>query len=112
MSTLAQVSGVAVLFLSAVAVAQTEPSPIYRNADWHFAVIFPTQPMARDISYTTKEGTSVPGRQFYVEQGNDQYRLTLVKFANAAAIDRDIIEHAAQQLLKKGMVRFQFSNCY
>ena len=38
--------------------------------------------------------------------------MTLVKFPESSAIDRDIIEHAAQQLLQKGTVRFNYSYCY
>jgi hypothetical protein len=60
----------------------------------------------------TKDGSSRPAREFYVEQGGDRYSLTLVKLPEAAAIDKDAIEYAAQQVLKKGTVRFQFSNCY
>jgi len=102
---------VAVL-LSAAALAQTEPSPLYRNTEYKFAVIFPGQPMARDVTFVSKDGSSRPARQFYIEQGGDRYTVTLVKFSDAPAIDRELIEHAAQQILKKGNVRFSFSNCY
>jgi hypothetical protein len=112
MRVVARLSSAGILLLSATAVAQTEPSPLYRNADYHFAVIFPGQPMARDVTYMTKDGASVPARQFYIEQGGDRYTVTLVKLPNAAAIDKDIIEYAAQQLLKKGTARFNYSFCY
>ena len=112
MRSLGRLSSIAVLLVSATALAQTEPSPLYRNTEYHFAVIFPGQPMARNVTHATKEGTSVPARQFYIERNGDRYTVTLVKFPNAAAIDKDIIENAAQQIIKKGKVRFSFSNCY
>ena len=100
-----------VLFASAAALAQSEPSPLYRNTEYHFAAIFPAPPMARDIVYMAKSG-QVPARQFYVEQGGDRYTVTLAKFPGGAPIERDIIEFAAQQILQKGKTNFQFSNCY
>jgi hypothetical protein len=112
MRIIALLPSAAILFLSATVMAQTEPSPLYRNTDYHFAIIFPGAPMARDITYMTKNGASVPARQYYVEEGENRYSLTLVKFPDAAAIDRDIIEYAAQQILQKGRTNFQFSFCY
>jgi hypothetical protein len=58
----------AVLLVSAAAVAQTDSSPLYRSTEFHFAVIFPGIPMARDVAYTTKDGMSRLARQFYIEQ--------------------------------------------
>ena len=110
--SIARCSFAAIFFVSAAAIAQTESSPLYRNTEYHFAVIFPGAPMARDVSYMTKDGTSRQARQFYVEEGAGRYTVTLVKFPESPAIDRDIIEHAAQQLLQKGMVRFNYSYCY
>lgn len=106
-----RISSAAVL-VSAAALAQNEPSPLYRNNEFKFAVIFPGQPMARDVTIVSKDGRSRPARQFYIEQGGDRYTVTLAKFPEAAAIDKDIIEFAAQQIIKKGTVRFSFSNCY
>ena len=102
----------AAALLSASALAQTEPSPLYRNTEYHFAVIFPSAPMARDVTYATKDGASHPGRQFYVEQGGSRYTVTLVTLPAAQAIDRPTIEYAADQILKKGTARFNLSYCY
>ena len=112
MRLVAGLSLAAVIFFSAAAIAQSEPSPLYRNNDYKFAVIFPGQPMAKDVTYLTKDGASVPARQFYVEQGGDRYSVTLVKLANAAAVDFDIVKYTAEQIRQKGTVRFQFAFCY
>ena len=113
MKTAIRLSAATVLVLSAAAFAQTDPSsPLYRNTENHFAVIFPAAPMARDVTYMTRDGASHPGRQFYVEQDGNRYTVTLVKLPNGAAIDRPTIEYAADQILKKGTARFNLSYCY
>jgi len=112
MRVVTRISSAALLLFSAAALAQSEPSPLYRNTEYHFAVIFPGQPMARDITFAAKDGSSHPGREFFIEDAGNRYSVTLVKLPEVAAIDRDNIEFAAQQILKKGTVRFQFSNCY
>lgn len=53
-----------------------------------------------------------PAKQFYLDQGQDHYSVTLVKLADAPAVDGDIVAAAADQLRKKGMVRFEYHNCY
>lgn len=101
---------VLVVFSSAAA-AQTSP-PYYINKEHRFAVIFPGQPMARDVAYATHSGTSVPARQFYIEQAGEQFLLTVVHFAAGATIDNQAVDHAADQLRRKGEVRFQFAEEY
>ena len=102
----------AALLFTAAAVAQPEPSPLYNNREYKFAVIFPATPMARDVSFTAKDGSSRPAKQFYLDQGRNHYSITLVKLADAAAVDGSIVTAAADQLRKKGTVRFEFHNCY
>ena len=60
-------SAIAIVVASAAAFAQTEqpgPSIMYKNLEYRFGVIFPNQvqPMARDTSYTTKDGATLPAR--------------------------------------------------
>jgi len=110
MRVLALLSSAVVLLLPAAAAAQT--SPLYRNTEHRFAVIFPGQPMARDIAYATRGGASVPARQFYVEQGTDRYLVTVVHFPTGPAVDDQIVEHAAEQLRQRGEVRLQFDMGY
>lgn len=100
------------LILCGAAVAQSEPPLLYRNIENRFGVIFPAPPMMRDVTFVTKEGTARPARQFFLEQGNARYSVILVKLPEAAPVDKSFVDHAAEQIARKGMVRFRFSNCY
>jgi hypothetical protein len=102
-----RVSGL--LFAAAVSVlpALAQESPLYVNRDARFAVIFPDQPMMREIAYTTRAGESVPARQFFVEDGAGRYAVTVVQFPSGRAEDRRAVEHAAENLRRRGEVRFQ-----
>src|SRR4029453_11544021 len=93
-------------FLSGTAAAQE--TPLYVNCEYRFAVIFPTQHMTRDITYTTGSGAMAPARQFYVERGQDRFTVTVVKFPAASpVVDDTVVEHAAQNIRRRGDVRFQ-----
>jgi hypothetical protein len=105
-------ASIALLFISAAGLAQSEPSPLYSNQEYKFAVIFPSPPMSRDVSFMAKDGSSRAAKQFYLDQGQNRYSVTLVKFADAPAVDSGIVAAAADQLRKKGTVRFEFHNCY
>jgi hypothetical protein len=104
-----------VLFLSnllfaalySVLPALAQESPLYVNRDARFAVIFPEQPMMREIAYTTRAGDSVPARQFFIEEGTSRYIVTVVQFPGGRAEDRRAVEHAAENLRRRGEVRFQ-----
>src|SRR5262245_51111472 len=77
MRVFARLSCASVVLLSAAAFAQTVqpgPSIMYKNLDYRFGVIFPgqAQPMARDVTYTTKDGATVPARQFFLERPGAQ----------------------------------------
>ena len=93
------------------AAAQTSP-PYYINREHRFAVIFPGQPMARDITYATSSGAPIPARQFYIEAGGEQFLVTVVHFETGEAVDNQAVDHAAEQLRRKGEVRFQFAEEY
>ena len=108
----ARLASAALLCASSAALAQSEPSLLYTNQEYKFAVIFPAIPMSRDVLFTAKDGSSRPAKQFYLDQGQSHYSVTLVKLADAPAVDGDIVAVAADQLRKKGMVRFEYHNCY
>ena len=72
MRVTARIAFASVVLASVGALAQTQqpgPSIMYKNLEYRFGVIFPNQvqPMARDTTYTTKDGATVPARQFYLE---------------------------------------------
>jgi len=98
-------------FLPGAAVAQDslfQDARAYASCENRFAIIFPGNPIARDVAYTTEAGASVPARQFYLEQGADRFSVTIVNLPNGPALDEQIISHAADVLRKKGEIRFEF----
>ena len=107
----ALISSAAVPIFSGPAIAQTSP-PYYVNPEYRFAVIFPGEPAATDIAYTTSSGASVPARQFSLGQGTDRLVVTVVDFSAGPAVDVGIVEHAAEVLRSRGEVRFQFADDY
>ena len=107
----AVLSLLALLITLGAAAAQTSP-PYYINREYRFAVIFPGEPMARDVPYATSAGASIPARQFYLKQGAEQFTLTVVVFPSGPAVDDQVVDHAAAQLRQKGEVRFQFADEY
>jgi hypothetical protein len=82
-------------------------TPLYANCQYGFAIIFPGQPMARDIRYTTAAGTDVPAKQFYVEQGGNRYSETVADFSAGPKADEQIVTQALAELSKKGEVRYR-----
>ncbi len=85
---------------------------LYRDLEYRFAAIFPDTPQSREISYLTKDGTSQPAQQFYVEQGTNQYLVTVVALPAGPAIDYYAVKHAADQMRLKGEVRFEYDDAY
>jgi hypothetical protein len=115
-------AGIAVLlscavlsFVADTAKAQDAPfrdTNAYASCQSRFAVIFPGAPTARDVTYTTAAGTSVPARQFSLERGSDRFAVTVVELPGGPALDEQIIDHAADVLRKRGDIRMQFSVGY
>ena len=87
--------------------ASAQEDKLYINCQYGFAVIFPSQPMTREISYTTRTGSTIPARQFYNERGTDRFIITVVEFPAGQMADDQIVEHAAENLRRRGEVRFQ-----
>jgi hypothetical protein len=117
MRVTARIAFASVVLASAGALAQTQQpgsSLMYKNMDYRFGVIFPgqAQPMARDVSYTTKDGVSLPARQFYLERARERYTVTMVRVPNGPPIDKAHVDFTAEQLLKKGTAQFNYSYCY
>jgi len=92
--------------LTAADIAQ-EGTPLYANCQYGFAMIFPKEPMARDIRYKTAAGTDVPAKQFYVEQGGNLYSETVADFSAGPKADDGIVIQALAELGKKGEVRYR-----
>ena len=92
--------------LTAADIAE-DATPLYANCQYGFAIIFPSQPMVRDIRYTTAVGTNVPAKQFYVEQGGNIYSETVADFSAGPKADDQIVTQALAELSKKGEVRYR-----
>jgi hypothetical protein len=105
MSRVLPVLAFAVVLFPDAALAQE--SPLYINRDHRFAVIFPGESMSREIAYTTRTGASVPARQFFIENEAGRYAVTVVQFVDGRSEDRCTVEHAAENLRRRGEVRFQ-----
>jgi hypothetical protein len=102
----------AMILVSPVAVAQTQNQILYRNNDYRFQAIFPEEPMQREISYETKDGSNITAQQFYVERGTNLYHVDVVNLPDGPAIDADAIEYAADQIRGLGEVRFEYEVAY
>ena len=117
MRVTARIAFASVVLASTGALAQTQqpgPSIMYKNLEYRFGVIFPNQvqPLARDTTYTTKDGATVRARQFYFEPPGQRYVVTMVRLPNGPAVDKAHVDHAAEQILKKGTAQFNYSYCY
>jgi hypothetical protein len=95
------------MMLAALPVALAQESPLHINREHRFAVIFPAEPMTKEIAYMTRAGTSVPARQFFVENDSGRYAVTVVQFPDGRSEDRRAVEHAAQGLRSRGEILFQ-----
>jgi hypothetical protein len=85
---------------------------VFGSCQYRFMAIFPGQPMAQDISYIDS-GRTVPARQFYVEQGNNRYSVTIADFSSGGpAIDEQIVDRAANTIRQLGEVRFEYPEDY
>jgi glyoxylase-like metal-dependent hydrolase (beta-lactamase superfamily II) len=85
---------------------------VFGSCQYRFMAIFPGQPMAQDISYIDS-GKAVPARQFFVEQGDNRYSVTIADFSNGGpAIDEQIVDRAADTIRQLGEVRFEYPEDY
>jgi glyoxylase-like metal-dependent hydrolase (beta-lactamase superfamily II) len=85
---------------------------VFASCQYRFMAIFPSIPAARDITYTNG-GVTVPARQYYVEQGENRYSVTIADFTSGGpAIDEEIVERAADAIRAQGEVKFQFPEDY
>ena len=84
---------------------------VYVNCQYRMAVIFPRPPMTKDFTYTSA-GKSAPARQFYTQQGQDLFSVTVVNFANGPAVDENLMMAATIPLQQRGEVRFQYMADY
>jgi hypothetical protein len=80
---------------------------VYVNCPYRVAVIFPKAPAIRDFTYRSA-GKTAPARQFYTQDGLNQFSVTVVNFANGPAVDENLMMAATIPLQQRGEVRFQY----
>ena len=97
---------------SVLGAAFAQDSPLYSNREHRFSVIFPSEPKVRDVPFTTHSGETVSAKQFYVEDNAAQYFVTVVHVPSGPATDDPLVEHAAEQLRKRGEIMFQYKYNY
>jgi hypothetical protein len=84
---------------------------VYTNCEYRVAAQFPNEPKFRDITY--RDGTrTAPARQFYFDRAIGPLSVTVVHFADGAAVDKQAISNAAETLRRRGEVRFDFPVYY
>jgi len=84
---------------------EADAQPIYANCQDGFVVLFPSEPMTRDIRYTPANGTSLPAREYSVQQGGNRYSVTVVDYSTGPRADRQIVDQTLAELSKRGDVR-------
>jgi len=84
---------------------------VYTNCEYRVAAQFPNEPKFRDITY--RDGTrTAPARQFYFDRPIGPLSVTVVHFADGAAVDKQAISNAAETLRRRGEPRFDFPVYY
>ena len=76
--------------------ARAQDGPLHINREARFAVIFPGEPMTREIAYTTRSGTTVPARELLRRAG----RWTLCR--DGGAVSRRTIGGSARGRARRG----------
>jgi 3-keto-disaccharide hydrolase len=84
---------------------EADAQPIYTNCRDGFVVLFPSEPVSRDIRYTAPNGTSLPAREYSVERGGNRYSVTVVDYSTGPKADPQIVNQVLADLSKRGDVR-------
>jgi len=96
----------------ALGAAFAQDSLLYSNREYRFSILFPSEPKLRDVPFTTHRGETVSAKQFYVEDNASHYFVTVVHVPSGPATDDPLVEHAAEQLRKRGEILFQYKFNY
>jgi hypothetical protein len=99
------ISAMAALTLSGICSAQTFTE--FASCEFRVGANFPGEPMARDISYISVNGVSVPAGEFSVESDAGRFVLTAVDFSGNEIDMQQAMDHAAESLRQKGEVLFE-----
>ena len=95
----------ALLILTASGSAQTFTE--FASCEFQVGANFPGAPVARDMSYGSVNGVSVPARAFSAESDAGRFVLTAVDFTGNRIDMQQAFEHAQDALRRKGQVLFE-----
>lgn len=91
--------------------AKVYDNNVWVNCPYRVAAEFPSQPMVKDLTY--RIGTrSAPAREFYVQRKTGMLSVTVAHFANAPAIDHDLVDQAAAAMRKLGTLKYEADVAY
>ena len=85
--------------------------PFTINREARFAAIVPAPPAAKDVTYTIG-GMSYPARQFSVTQNGNVHTVTVIRLTAGPAVDIGLVDRAAEELRRKGTVRYEAAEDY
>ena len=87
---------------------ENETETIYAACDAGFGIIWPGgEPQGvRDAQYTLASGQRVPAKEYYLERDGGRYSVLSIDFPNGPYADREIVNHAIAEILKKGKPTF------
>jgi len=83
---------------------EAEAQPIYANCQDGFVVLFPGEPVRRDIQYAVG-GANHPAHEYAIERGGNRYSVTVVDFTNGPKADRNITNAVLADLTRRGEVK-------
>ena len=76
----------------------------YRNQAERFGVTLPGQPAIEEITYTSWQGVTLPGRVYTVEDGPARYSVTVVNYASNDDVTdvNGSVAHEAWKIRRRG----------
>ena len=85
-----------------------ETETIYAACQAGFGIIWPgnATPSIRDAQYTTASGERMAAKEYYLERDGGKFSVLSIDFPNGPYSDRYIVNHAIDQVLKKGRPTF------
>jgi hypothetical protein len=102
---------VTALCFSTFAFAQS-PAPMTVDKELRFSASFPITPRVESIVYTNRSGDSLPARRFSAAMGGEFFAVTVAEASRDYPIDLNLLEHAADELRRRGDVKIQADDNY
>lgn len=85
---------------------QAQSWAYYMNDEYQFSGLFPGEPEAGAIDYTTENGASIAAHRFSAQRGEGQYSITIVDFSDQMGEMENAVAHAAANVRARGMAAY------